>query len=130
MFADKFKSKNKFEYMIESKLIGNGKWYYWISQQTEAANAWVQISSGAVGYEKIKTNSTGFGNFYGYGLSTNGGSSFIDAACPTAVSNWYWNAASVQWGSGIPTACGVSQDGYDLGSQGNGESNHNRFWAR
>jgi len=33
-------------------------------------------------------------------------------------------------GQGIPTACGANVDGFDLGAQGDGESNHNKFWVR
>lgn len=118
--------------MIESKLIGNGKWYYWISQQMEAANTRQETGIDAIGLEKIKTNSGGFGRFFGFGLSSinSEGSSFIDGGLIDCAGCWYWNAASVRWGSGIPTSCGVLIEGFDSCNQGNGESNHNRFWAR
>ena len=125
-----FERNNEFDFMIESKLRGNGQWYYWEASQTTSPLDWTQTLDGAPGLIKLSTNTNDWGNFYGWGLSNNSGSSFIDGGCTTAVSNWYWNVASTQWGSGIPTACGAIVDGFDLGGQGNGESDHNKFWVR
>jgi len=92
-----FERNTKYEFRIQSKLIGNGKWYSWIASQTVSPLDWTQTLDGAPGLTKIYTDSGDWGNFYGWGLSENG-VSFIDGGCTTAVSNWYWNVASTQWG--------------------------------